>query len=308
MDNQLTATIFQKPEDYLGKPKPQRLDPRLFVVCEHEIMEFVLSGKQTIGRPSSSWVPDIPIINKYVSRHHGVFETNGTSVTFTAGETTNSTVFRRKILEPGETVEIWDGDEMVIPLEEDGTDIMLVCAILESRIQIWQEMRQASKDALTGLSGRNSFRTWYIQNIYWREESNVCLFIMDVDYFKEINDNYGHTAGDAALKMLSELLVENMKGVGYACRWGGDEFVGVIREDHKTAGDILWRINREIHQQKLEDSFQVSISVGYVNIGEIKDSVDIDGLVELADKALYTAKEKGKNCVVEYTPESENSQ
>lgn len=293
-----TVFLDEAGEEYLGDSSEYVIQPRLFVCFEHEILEFVLSGKQWIGRPSKGQVPDIPITNKYVSRRHGFFETKKGKVTFTAAESTNGTVFRRKKLKPGETVELWDADELIIPTsgDDDGVDVMLVCALVENRINIWRDLRLSARDALTGLPGRNAFRTWYLMNCSYKDE-DLCLFILDIDKFKRINDVYGHSAGDKALKVLADQLLVTADNKGYICRWGGDEFTGILLGDASAAKKALDDMRNRLSRIVIEDQFSITVSAGVTPIGGSKDADDVDSLVMRADKALYEAKENGRDCV-----------
>ncbi len=299
-DNSMeTVFLNNSGQEYLQSGQEVTIQPRLFVCFEHEIMEFILSGKQSIGRPSKGQIPDIPVTNKYVSRKHGYFETKTGKVTYTAGDSKNGTVFRRRKLEPGETVEIWDGDELIIPVseKEEGVDVMLVCALVESRVNIWRDLKQSARDALTGLPGRNAFRTWFLMNHGWNREEDICLFILDIDHFKGINDVYGHASGDSALKFLAEQLLLTANNEGYICRWGGDEFTGILKGDAETGKKALEEMNQRIGGTMIDDRFSMTISAGVVNIKGTDISDDIDALVMKADKALYNAKENGRNCV-----------
>ncbi len=304
MDTSKTSILYDSAQDYRITDELQPEKPRLFVCIDHEILEFVLDGRQLFGRPSGDQIPDIPVVNKYVSRRQGWFETKGNQVTFTPEDTTNAVVFRRETLKPGETVDIWDGDELIIPISRGGekADIMLVCAILEKRINIWRNLRLASRDALTGLSGRNAFRTWYVYHFPWREQAESTLFIMDIDYFKRINDVYGHSAGDEALKLLTSELLLMVKNTGYVCRWGGDEFVGIITGNAGEAKEKIEALQEKLSAIQIEDSFSITLSVGVAGMGMAEEE-DIDSIVMKADQALYAAKEHGRNRVEVYRPE-----
>ena len=106
MDRVKTSYLYRSVQDYIGKHRQYTVKPRLFVWFEHEVMEFALEGHQTLGRPADRQTPDIPVTNRYVSRRHGYFDTFEDKVTFTAEDTLNGTIFRRKLLTPGETVEL----------------------------------------------------------------------------------------------------------------------------------------------------------------------------------------------------------
>ncbi len=294
-----TGLMNRSVADLLGKTKTHFFLPRLFVCFEHEVMEFVLEGRQTLGRPAENHVPDIPVTNKYVSRKHGYFETKDGKVTYTAEKTLNGIIFRRRLLKPGETVELWDGDELIIPIARDeGVDVMLVCAITESRINIWRDLELAARDNLTGLSGRNTFRTWYIQNHSYKSHEKVSLFILDIDYFKEINDHYGHAEGDKALKLLAEELRVMAGSKGFVCRWGGDEFVGILSGDVKEAQKSLNTMRNRIDRKNRENLFRLTVSAGIITVDR---EMDIDEMVGRADRALYKAKELGRNRVEVYS-------
>ncbi|MCR4807723.1 MAG: GGDEF domain-containing protein [Lachnospiraceae bacterium] len=275
------------------------VEPRLFVCFEHEIMEFPLAGRQLVGRPSKDRIPDIPVTNKYVSRQHGVFETAGGKVTYTPAESINGTLLGKKKLEPGEAIKILDGDELIIPAsdEGEGVDVMLVCALSESRINIWRDLMISSRDTLTGLPGRNAFRTWYLMNHSWNTDAQMCVFILDIDKFKTINDTYGHAAGDKALKILSNQLRNTAGTTGYICRWGGDEFTGILAGDARKVKQDLDNMRIRIGKQKIDGRFYMTISAGIIDVRSVGGVNDLDRLVTIADKALYKAKENGRDCV-----------
>lgn len=298
MDASKTSVLYDSAQDYKMTADLQPEKPRLFVCVDHEIMEFVLEGRQLLGRPDGDEIPDIPVVNKFVSRRQGWFETKGNKVTFTPETSTNAVIFRRKTLKPGETVEIWDGDELILPISRGGekADIMLVCAILEKRIEIWRNLRLASRDALTGLSGRNAFRTWYVYRFPWGEQTETSLFILDIDYFKRINDVYGHAAGDSALRMLAEELLLLVKNTGYVCRWGGDEFVGIMLGNAREVREKLEALQEKLSTLTIDENVSITISAGVADMENSKKE-DIDAVVMRADKALYEAKEKGRNRV-----------
>ncbi len=296
-DNNRTVLLKNHVNDAYGKYAA--VQPKLFVCFEHEIMEFPLIGKQLLGRPSDEQLPDIPITNKYVSRKHGFFETVDGKVTYMPAESRNGTMLGKKKLEPNKRIEIFDGDELIIPAsgEDEGVDVMLVCALSESRINIWTDLMVSSMDTLTGLPGRNAFRTWFLVNHSWKSRTDMCVFILDIDKFKTINDTYGHASGDKALKELSEQLRITAKGTGYICRWGGDEFTGILPGSDRTVKNDLDAMRKRLEDIRVNDQFNMTISAGIVYIKDIEGIHDIDKLVSLADRALYKAKEKGRNCV-----------
>ena len=272
--------------------------PSLFVCFEREIMEFPLSGKQSLGRPSKDKLPEIPVTNPHVSRNHGTFETENGKVVYTPAHSSNGTLKGNKLLNPGEPVELKDGEELFIPVSNtsDGADVMLVCAQSKNRINIWRDLMKTSKDPLTGLSGRNAFKTWYLMNCSWNKELKMCLFLLDIDKFKTINDVYGHASGDNALKVLSEQLKETTGESGHICRWGGDEFTGIIMGTDVEVKKKLDNMRQRIRNIVIDNRFSMTISAGVLDISGFSSN-DIDHLVSIVDKALYKAKEKGRDKV-----------
>lgn len=168
----------------------------------------------------------------------------------------------------------------------------------------------ALHDPLTNLGNRHSLED-LIQTIehdsdrenYWLE-----ILHIDLDGFKEVNDKYGHQAGDTVLKVVSERLKSVVDENGYIYRVGGDEFV-IIRYHNKMDSDIHrylpslpTKINQFIAEPciKAGRSYTVTTSVGVVTLAA--DNIDIDMALVDADIAMYAAKAQGKNCFVRFTP------
>lgn len=124
--------------------------------------------------------------------------------------------------------------------------------------------------------------------------------MIDVDYFKRFNDNHGHSAGDLVLSQIGTYLLSQIRQYDIACRYGGEELVivmpdasiddTIIRAEEIRLG--VKKLQLEHEGEKLE-SISVSIGVSYFP----DDSNTVDGLIQAADKALYKAKEQGRDCV-----------
>ena len=132
------------------------------------------------------------------------------------------------------------------------------------------------------------------------ENKKFALIIIDLDNFKYMNDGYGHLFGDRVLKQYADALRKIFKG-----RYGGDEFFGVLEDVEEY--DDLWRFLHEIlgtpnllEDRKLRD-MGLTCTIGSSRFP--KDATKIDDLFELADKALYRGKMKGRNCFIIYLPE-----
>jgi len=129
----------------------------------------------------------------------------------------------------------------------------------------------------------------------------VTLLIADVDYFKEINDRYGHMAGDQVLRDLSQRIARNIRGLDLACRYGGEEFVIIMPDaDPEFAASTAERLRRVVADAPFEvdglsEKIAVTASIGYSTSSVIVATPD--RLIERADAALYQAKDEGRNRV-----------
>ena len=305
-DSMHKTSIIELPEGFRSNISV----PKVFVCIDGMITEYTLSGRQSVGRPSDESFPDIPIKNRYVSRSHGSFLTSAVGVEYTADETTNGIFLNGELVPPGETRILRDGDELSISFGNDSTrnSVTLVIALSESRILLWQSLIAASKDNLTGLSSRDNFINWWSGTVNSESYSSACLFIMDIDDFKHINDSYGHIAGDKALEALARVLISHVRTTAQVCRWGGDEFVGIIPGSIQTVRQRMESIFEDVASLRIDGNIIFTISAGLVDTSSVKDRSDINSIVALADRALYKAKRSGKGKLCVLTGEEADSE
>ena len=156
--------------------------------------------------------------------------------------------------------------------------------------------KEANTDNLTSLLRRDPFINEVRKHL--DNKTNLALLIIDIDDFKNINDTYGHNIGDEVLVKVSESLKTMVSDKGITCRLGGDEFTIVLIDinDIDIIKDIAERILTSIKNIKLkiDPSFSVSVSIGIHYIKDYKN-ISFESLYNLADDALYKAKEKGKD-------------
>lgn len=115
----------------------------------------------------------------------------------------------------------------------------------------------------------------------------------DIDYFKKVNDTYGHSAGDHVLKTIADIVKKNIRKTSYLFRWGGEEFIIVVPEaDVNGAGILAERIRKAIEDYKFEEVGTVTVSFG---ITQFKEEDTADSLLKRADAAVYQAKANGRN-------------
>lgn len=156
-----------------------------------------------------------------------------------------------------------------------------------------QMIRFATTDELTGLANRKSFNAEFAEFTAADTLPPFSLFLLDIDFFKQINDSFGHSAGDQALRYLAREIRALVKEKGgFAGRWGGDEFIGVLPLGGEEAHAELRALCRRIESAHLEDGCRMTISAGVVSAnGETR----LTRLSERADRALYASKEQGRN-------------
>ncbi|WP_334073056.1 MULTISPECIES: GGDEF domain-containing protein [Paenibacillus] len=151
----------------------------------------------------------------------------------------------------------------------------------------------AYRDPVTGLLNRNGFEHFWST---FKGKDNLALLSLDLDRFKEINDSYGHNAGDQLLKEVSEDLQQVTNKNLLAFRMGGDEFLFIMKNRDPNqveilAGLILSKISRPYHIQERDMSVTGSIGISLCHASK----VDRARMLEEADRAMYHAKRLGKN-------------
>ena len=167
---------------------------------------------------------------------------------------------------------------------------------------LYKQAQQASlQDQLTGLYNRGAFDTSLKREVdlSTRQHTPLSLLVLDIDHFKTINDTYGHSSGDKALKALAECVVDTMRQSDIAFRYGGEEFTLILSNtDLASAELVAERVRVAVSQLTCNDGkrdFAYTISVG---VAELQQGEDGYQLFERADKALYKAKKSGRNQTV----------
>jgi diguanylate cyclase (GGDEF)-like protein len=154
------------------------------------------------------------------------------------------------------------------------------------------------KDELTGLFNRRHFYALLKQEIYRskRYKDPLCLVMLDIDYFKRINDRWGHQTGDLVLKKLSEGLLKFIRQTDQLFRVGGEEFCILLpKTTLKQAQLLTERMKTDISNIRMNDDISITVSMG---ISEWKVEEDTDPWLKRTDEALYAAKNQGRNRIV----------
>lgn len=158
------------------------------------------------------------------------------------------------------------------------------------------------QDLLTGLNNRRNGEMLLLKTQYNFVKSQVpyCVVIGDIDYFKRVNDTYGHECGDVVLREVAQQLKEHMEGKGFAARWGGEEFLLVyeccrLNKAVQYLEELMECIrNKRITYQK-EDDIRITMTFGIVEGNEEK----INHIIKNADTRLYYGKNSGRNQIVQ---------
>lgn len=167
------------------------------------------------------------------------------------------------------------------------------------RNQLIREVENATTDKLTGLRNPRGFisdaeRIW---SLAIRHGHTTSLAYLDLDNFKQINDDYGHAEGDILLKMVADVLVKSFRSTDILARLGGDEFVALLPEsDRNAAEEVSERVRTELHRIVREHGRSISISIGVV-VMRIPYPT-LDQALKAGDELLYRAKRAGKNRVL----------
>ncbi len=312
---------------------------RLLLIDQGSVIKNLAldAGTYVIGRSDQV---DMVINSKDVSREHACIEFDGSEFQLKDLKSTNGTFLNGKkintsAIKPGDEIMIGDyilmiddgsvnthsldateagrkGDDTVIiedhfqALRQKIDDKELKKEFSKIEMTVKKSRQRLSSlakyDQLTGLYNRQHFNSFskqsFEKSVAHRQPFSV-LFI-DIDHFKKVNDNYGHKKGDDVLRMVAQLIKISCRKSDYVARYGGEEIIVILPDTDadgaiKVGGDI----NSIIKTQSAElTKIPVTVSIGVASYPEHGDDLKI--IIEKADKALYHAKESGRNRVIKY--------
>ncbi|OOM77635.1 diguanylate cyclase [Clostridium sp. BL-8] len=179
-------------------------------------------------------------------------------------------------------------------------------------IKIYQRLKnEATKDYLTGLNNVRQFDNSFnsISQMAIRKEEELSMLLIDIDFFKKINDTYGHNAGDTILKSLTPIFINTCRTYDVISRIGGEEFSIILLDcSESKAVKIAERLRKNVENNDFyisdNESIKITISIGISSYPKLTSQ--IDNLLENADIALYQAKNNGRNKVVVFNNEKNN--
>lgn len=203
-------------------------------------------------------------------------------------------------------------DITIVPYSKEEKKVCLyiydktsLCDINFKLERLNKELKELSiKDPLTKVFNRRYFSDFSekMLSLGKRDEKSICIITLDIDFFKKINDNYGHAIGDVVLIELSNEIVANVRKSDIVARFGGEEFVlflydAVLEDARNIAENIRIAIEKMVIETE-QGELQVRASFGVSAYNETEDNNSIEGAIKRADNALYIAKENGRNQVV----------
>lgn len=174
----------------------------------------------------------------------------------------------------------------------------------ELRTSVQTTMEMAITDALTSLHNRRYLET-HLASMVGQAAGRgrpLSAFIMDIDFFKSINDTYGHDVGDEVLREFAARIRNSVRGIDLACRFGGEEFVVVMPDtDLSLAYSVAERLRESVANEPFTicggtQALDVTISIGVSTLDPLSDTPET--LLKRADEGLYTAKREGRNRVI----------
>lgn len=160
--------------------------------------------------------------------------------------------------------------------------------------------RLTETDPLTGMLNRRGMMSRFEQETarLARQSGSMGLLLLDLDHFKQVNDNYGHTTGDLALCATANILLTMKRNYDHAARWGGEEFLLLLPEcSEQDISNIAERIRASIESLCIETGKQRLTFTVSIGTHHVKTTQTLDAMLQHVDKALYAAKDAGRNCI-----------
>lgn len=248
-------------------------------------------GSTTLGRAPDAGVS---VNDVRISRHHITIDISGDEAVIRDMNSTNGTFIngqriKEKRLEDGDKIQISSSTIFKFAYQDNVENVF------------HKELyKMAVLDAVTGIYNKRFFLDRLKEEFSHAKRFNIplSLLMMDVDFFKKVNDTHGHLAGDCALGYLAKILKEMVRGEDVVARYGGEEFSVILRGTPRKGAHLLAeRIRKQVetHPCAFEDkkmSLTISFGVATLESGNYKT---YEAFIEASDKALYTSKHEGRN-------------
>jgi len=296
MNNEKTKV--QNVDKIVKEYNKQKKDQKYYLIIisgENIGKIYSVEGQKTvIGRVHNC---DVSILDSSISREHAFidFDIRGVPTIKDLDSTNGTFVNGEKV----SSIELKDGDKI-----QCGTSTVFKFSkqdTLETEYHV-NLYESAIKDPLTGVFNKRYFLERLNREFVHalRHFQQLALIMIDIDFFKKVNDTYGHPAGDEVIKVTADRIEENLRAGDVLCRYGGEEFAVIIRDCNK--GNLLYLAERirEIFDGRAikynDKMMKVTVSMG-IAISSDENIADPEDLIAEADKNLYRAKKDGRNCI-----------
>ncbi len=208
-------------------------------------------------------------------------------------------VYRGIIINKKKNGELYYEEKTITPLMDERGDITSFVSTgkdITERVEMEIKLEElASTDYLTGLKNRFKFEELFNEELIRsnRYKTSLSLIMFDIDYFKKINDTFGHDIGDSALKEISRLVESHIRQSDVLARWGGEEFMVLTPEvDLDSVFALAEKLREAISDFKFSEIGHMTCSFG---VSQLHENENFTSLCQRVDTALYQAKESGRN-------------
>ena len=258
------------------------------------VIEFNHAGEMTYLNPAAERVfPELGALGLSHPLLHGLVEL---FATLQQGTQQEEVVHEATLGE--ETYELH-----VSYVQEAGLIRIYVLVVTQRKRAEEEIHRLATTDSLTGIANRRKFSEILANEMdrARRYATPLSLAMYDLDYFKRVNDTFGHSVGDNVLQAVTELVKKNIRTVDLVARWGGEEFMVLLpQSDMPAALNVAEKLRRAISGYTFDKVDHVTASFG---VGTFEPQDDFNSLLKRVDDALYLAKQQGRNRVEPLTDE-----
>ena len=217
--------------------------------------------------------------------------------TILSGKTYKNILINRK-----KNGDMYHEDMTITPILDKNKEITNFVATsqdITTRIKMQKELEYlAITDSLTGLYNRHQTHKELSTKIdeFHRYNDSFSLLMLDIDYFKQVNDNFGHDIGDYVLHELSSIITKQIRTNDHFSRWGGEEFLIILPKiSQNEAYDVANKIRLLVERYSFKSTISLTLSIG---VATIKNNDTKESLLKRVDNALYEAKNNGRNNVV----------
>ncbi len=292
---QLNAVFWQRGTEDEHTEAEVFLDCRMSPQAEASWAEFLLqSASRMGGRPDSYQVHHVCGPEKAVLETEGPMQGRVVALPLKAGEH----YYGCMALQSDQDVRLGKDQIQTLHAAVNHLGLALRNALVFREIKL-----RADHDGLTRIHNRRSFDERLVQELkrHQRYRQPLSLLMIDVDHFKQVNDTFGHLAGDEVLRRIGQILQDSLRSTDLAARYGGEEFAVLLpHTPEQDSQKLAERIRKRIEDTNFglaDKGFRVTASIGVAALaaGSLQKE---DDLVLKADQALYTAKRNGRNMVV----------